>query len=98
MKRKPAIRLFLPVAVLLFCFLMAACSKVNQANFDKIQEGMTVEEVTGILGDPTETSQIDLKVVMGGAAQWKDEKTGRKISVQFLNGKVKFKQFEDTKP
>lgn len=98
MKRKSAIQRFLPVAVLLFCLVVAACSKVNQANFDKIQEGMTVEEVTAILGEPAETSQIDLKIVRGGAAQWKDEKTGRKISVQFLNGKVKFKQFEDTKP
>lgn len=98
MKRKPAIQISLLAAALLFCLTAAACSRVDQGNFDKIQEGMSVEEVTGILGEPTETSQIDLKIVTGGAAHWKDEKTGRKISVQFLNGKVKFKQFEDAKP
>lgn len=98
MNRKPAIRGCLLAAALLFCLFGAACSKVNQANFDKVQEGMSVEEVTAILGEPTETSQIDLKIVTGGAAEWEDEKTGRKISVQFLNGKIKFKQFEAETP
>ena len=32
--------------------LLAACSKVTQENFSKIQDGMSEQEVTAILGGP----------------------------------------------
>jgi hypothetical protein len=39
------------VLILLICLLLPACkSKVNKANFDKVKEGMTLEEVQKILG------------------------------------------------
>ncbi|HEY7326458.1 MAG TPA: hypothetical protein VH592_02385 [Gemmataceae bacterium] len=39
------------VVVLLMCLLLPACqSKVNKANFDKVKEGMTLEEVEKVLG------------------------------------------------
>jgi len=95
MKKKLTVRCFLLGAAVLSCLYLISCTKVNNANFEKIQEGMTVEEVIAILGEPTDASKIDLSIVTGSAATWEDEKTGRKISVQFLNGKVKFKQFKD---
>jgi hypothetical protein len=39
------------VAILLACLLLPACqSKVTKANFDKVKEGMTLEEVEKVLG------------------------------------------------
>lgn len=39
------------VLILLLCLLLPACkSKVSKANFDKIKEGMTLEEAEKILG------------------------------------------------
>jgi hypothetical protein len=81
--------------VLMMGLCLVSCTKVNRSNFEKVQEGMTLADVVEILGAPTDQSEIDLGFVAGAAAKWEDEKTGRKISVQFLNGKVQFKQFED---
>lgn len=95
MKKNLTARCCILGAAMLICLFLISCTKVNHANFEKIQEEMTVEEVIGILGEPTDDTKIDLNIVTGSAAKWEDEKTGRKISVQFLNGKVKFKQFQD---
>lgn len=39
------------VLLLCVCFLLPACqSKVNKANYDKVKEGMTLEEVERLLG------------------------------------------------
>jgi hypothetical protein len=96
MKAMPTVRRCLAgAAVLVICLCYISCTKVNRSNFEKIQEGMSLAEVIEILGEPADRSEIDLSFVTGAAAQWEDEKTGRKISVQFLNGKVRFKQYED---
>ena len=42
--------------LLSFCVLMAACSKVNQDNYSKIQVGLSKAEVESLLGTPTECS------------------------------------------
>lgn len=72
--------------------VLAACgSKVTQENFDKIKAGMTQEEVTALLGEPTESSGFSLGNLSGTSAVWKD-KNGA-IHIQFVNGKVLSKQF-----
>ena len=39
------------VLILLVCLLLPACkSKVNKANYEKVKEGMSLEEVEKILG------------------------------------------------
>jgi hypothetical protein len=72
--------------------LLAGCSgpAVNQGNYDKIENGMSMEEVKDILGEPTEQSAAGVSVgdmeVSGGATVWKDgDKT---IMVTFQGGKV----------
>ena len=41
--------------VLICAFFLAACGGgVDQASYDKIENGMTLDEVKGILGEPTE--------------------------------------------
>lgn len=71
--------------------LLSACgSKVTAENFERIQNGMTQKEVVAILGEPTETSAINIAGVSGGMASWQEGNTV--ISVQFLNDKVQAKQ------
>ena len=78
-------------AAILATLLLAACgSKISAENFERIQNGMTQKEVIAVLGEPTETSNVNIAGVSGGMATWKDGNTV--ISVQFLNGKVQARQ------
>jgi len=72
--------------------LIAACSRVTQENFLKLQEGMTEEEVISLLGRPTESNSVNLLGVSGTASRW----VGRDavIAVRFVNGKLAFKSFD----
>ena len=80
------------IAVLVLCALcLVACgSRISQANFEKIQTGMTIAEVTLILGEPTESSSVDVAVFSGTVSKWKAGDVT--ITVQFVNGKVVAKQ------
>lgn len=70
---------------------VAACnSPINQENFSRIEPGMTETEVIKMLGEPAETTGIDLGLFSGTAATWRHKDTV--ISVQFINGKVQTKQ------
>ena len=81
---------FACVAMLLS--VSVACgSKVSQANFEKIQAGMTLEEVQAILGPPSESSGMAIGGLSGSSSTWKS-KEGT-ISIQFFNGKVQAKSF-----
>lgn len=83
---------FRPLSLLLACALLSACgSRINQEHFDRIQTGMTLEEVTSILGKPDESSSASFGTISGGTATWKRDET--MITVQFVNDKVQFKQF-----
>jgi hypothetical protein len=44
------------LALLSFCVLLAACSKVNQENYSKLSSGMTKTEVESLLGSPADCS------------------------------------------
>ena len=80
------------VFIALISLVIVACgSKVNQANFNKIQTGMTQNEVNEILGSPTESSSFGIGVFSGTASKWAS-KEGT-ITIQFLNEKVVAKQF-----
>ena len=84
-------------AVIALVFALAGCgSKLNEENFARIQDGMTEQQVFELLGAPTETSSMGALGMSGTAATWRDK--GATISVQFVNGKVRLKQFERAKP
>jgi hypothetical protein len=72
--------------------LLAACSKVTQENFAKIQDGMTEQEVAAILGAPSETSSSSLLGISGTSSTW----TGGDavITIRFVNSKVALKSFD----
>lgn len=86
----PTARTFL-MALVLSALLYACGSKISQENFDKIKSGMTEEEVTSLLGKPSESSSMSLGSLSGGSSVWKDKQGA--ITIQFANGKVMSKQF-----
>ncbi|MDX1377037.1 MAG: outer membrane protein assembly factor BamE [Burkholderiales bacterium] len=84
------------VASVLALALAACGSKINEENFVRIQDGMTEQQVIDLLGTPTETSGVGALGMSGASAVWQDGDA--RISVQFVNGKVRLKQFERLKP
>jgi hypothetical protein len=72
--------------------LVAACSKVTKSNFDRIHDGMTEQQVVSILGNPTESSSINVLDLSGTSSKWVSNDAV--ITVQFLNGKVRIKNYE----
>jgi hypothetical protein len=74
------------------CLLLAACSKITQENFDRIQDGMSEQEVTAILGSPTESSSGSILGISGTSSKW----TGGDavITIRFVNGKVAVRNFD----
>jgi hypothetical protein len=84
-KRNSVLLVFVLAAVI------ACGSSVNQANFDKIETGMTQKEVDEILGPPTETSEVGFAGISGTTSKWQHNDSA--IVINFLNGKVMAKQF-----
>lgn len=75
---------------------LAACSKVNQENFAKVQEGMSEQEVMALLGTPDESNSVNILGVSGTSARWTDRHAT--ITVRFVNGKVALKSFDKPLP
>jgi hypothetical protein len=89
--QSPTLKLgMLLVLVICALCLMACGSRINQENFEKIQTGMSMSQVTAILGEPTESSSVDVAVFSGTVSKW--QKGDVTITVQFVNGKVVAKQ------
>ena len=76
----------------MICMSLVSCSgsKISQENFEKIQTGMSLAQVTAILGEPTESSSVDVAVFSGTVSKWKAGDVT--ITIQFVNGKVVAKQ------
>jgi hypothetical protein len=61
---------------------LLACSKLTQENYNKIQMGMTYDEVVALLGAPAKCDDV-----MGvRSCAWGDET--RSVNVNFMGGKV----------
>jgi outer membrane protein assembly factor BamE (lipoprotein component of BamABCDE complex) len=74
------------------CMSLASCagSKISQENFEKIKTGMPLSQVIAILGEPTESSSVDVAVFSGTVSKWKAGDVT--ITIQFVNNKVVAKQ------
>ena len=72
--------------------VLSSCgSKINEKNFERIENGMTKEEVESILGPSTDAQSVGFGGFSGGNSTW-EAKDGTTIHVQFVNGKVVSKQ------
>ena len=80
------------ILLVVICVSLGSCSgtKISQENFEKIQTGMSMAQVTDILGAPTESSSVDVAVFSGTVSKWKAGDVT--ITIQFVNGKVVAKQ------
>ena len=87
-RTKPLLRF---TGVELFLLLCACGSHINSANFAKIQSDMSAEEVTTLLGEPSESNSMEIGPYSGTLSTWKSDDAT--ITVQFVNNKVKAKQF-----
>jgi SmpA / OmlA family len=74
--------------------LLASCSRITQDNFNRIQDGMSEQEVQALLGPPTSSSSVQVIGISGTSSTW--EAGDIAITVRFLNGKVALKNFEKT--
>lgn len=77
---------------LVLLLVAAACSKVNQDNFARIQDGMSEQEVQALLGAPTESSSRSVLGLSSTSSKWVSRDAV--VTVQFVNGKVLLKSFE----
>jgi len=75
---------------------LAACSKVTQENYARIQDGMSEQEVHAILGKPAESSSVTILGLSGTSSKWAAD--GAVITIQFANGKVRLKSFDRPAP
>ena len=82
------IRALVVIAVL----LLAACSKVTQENFARIQDGMSEQEVIAILGSPTESTSASALGISGTSSKWAG--SDAVITVRFVNGKRALKSYD----
>jgi hypothetical protein len=77
--------------VLAALLLLAACSKITQENFAKVQDGMSEQEVLALLGPPTSSSSVEILGISGTHSRW--DSSDAAISVRFVNGKVATKSY-----
>ncbi|MDM8548369.1 DUF3862 domain-containing protein [Candidatus Venteria ishoeyi] len=82
---------FKPALLLMLFTLLIACSKIDKAHFDQVKEGMSMAEVTAILGDPTESQTMGVGPLSGTNSTWKQDNVS--IQIQFFNDQVKLKNF-----
>ncbi|HHO47709.1 MAG TPA: outer membrane protein assembly factor BamE [Desulfobacteraceae bacterium] len=72
------------IIIALLLFTLAACSRVTQENYRRLQVGMEYSEVTAILGEP---SRCD-SVLTAKTCDW--GKKERMITVRFVGDKAVF--------
>ena len=84
------------LSALCLALALAACSKVTQENYARIQDGMSEQEVHSILGAPAESSSVTVLGLSGTSSRW--QSGDAVISIQFANGKVRLKSFDKAQP
>ena len=82
------------LAIVACAWFLMPRSKINQANFDKVSDGMTEEEVTAILGEP-EHKVAGVVIRIEGAVTLAFWSNGLdRIGIVFRKGKVLEKHLE----
>ncbi|GEM_PF-387892 len=79
----------------LAAFLLGCQSKLTEQNYQKVQSGMTLEEVKAILGEPTTSKSSGIGPLSGTSAEWKEGELT--INIQFLNNKLQLKTMNGSK-
>ena len=83
------------VACLLLLLTALGCTRLTQENFNKVQTGMTYEEVVTILGEPSDNQSVGAGPLSASSITWEDDSA--RVNIKFLNNKVQLKAFESKK-
>lgn len=70
------------IAAALSLLLVAGCSKLTAANYEKLKMGMSYGEVKALLGEPAKCSDL----LAAKQCTWGDE--SRSVSVSFVGDQV----------
>jgi hypothetical protein len=81
---------------LLLLLLVAACARVTQENYLRIEEGMSEREVNALLGNPTEAQGYDAFGFSSTLSRW--VASDAVITVRFVNGRARIKTFDKPAP
>src|SRR5580765_2301009 len=73
--------------VMVTLLLLAACSKVTQENFAKIQDGMSEPEVHALLGPPTTSSSVDILGISGTHSRWESSDPSSRCASSTANSR-----------
>lgn len=84
------------LALLTAMLLVGCVEPVSMSNYEKIESGMTEEQVYKILGEPDSADSIDLGGFSGTLATW--ESRDAMITIQIFNGEVWGKQYSTKQP
>lgn len=82
------IRFALPILML----LLAACSRVTPEQYNKLEAGMSREQVYGILGKPDDVSGGSLGSLSMSSETW--EGSEHRIAVSFIGDKLTTRSIE----
>jgi hypothetical protein len=84
---------YLRAILLPAAFVLAACapSKLTEQNISKIVDGMTIEQVTAIVGPPTETQTGAILGISGTSSTWRERDAT--LSLQFVNDRLVLKSY-----
>jgi hypothetical protein len=73
-------------AALAAAVLLAACSRVSAENYNKLEAGMSREEVYGILGKPDQVEGSGLGKLTISSETWRGG--GQRIELSFIGGQL----------
>ncbi|AFY74594.1 hypothetical protein Syn7502_02633 [Synechococcus sp. PCC 7502] len=78
------------VSTLILVFLIACTGSLSRANFEKVNNGMGVEEVKKLLGEPTSVETVSLPV-LGTVTRYVYKTEKGEASVIFRDNQVQSK-------
>lgn len=83
------------LAVLTGMLMLAGCSRVSKENYDRVQDGMTTQQVIDILGQPSDKSTKGGEVLgLGGSTTTMTWRHGQQtITARFVNDKLISKEY-----
>jgi len=83
-------------ACLALVLVLAACARITQENYLRIDEGMNELEVNALLGNPTESQSFDAFGLSSTVSRW--VAGDAVITVRFMNGKARIKTYDKPAP
>jgi hypothetical protein len=83
-------------ACLLLLLAAAACARITQDNYLRIDEGMSEQEVNALLGAPGEAQSFNAFGVSSTLSRWVG--SDAVITVRFINGKARIKTYDKPPP